>query len=240
MAVFSRTISALVLLLVVFSSCEAKEILVGGKADAWKIPSSQSDSLNQWAESTRFRIGDSLGNFLSSTKLTSLFVFFNHGILFFFFLTYPSHGSVLSQCGNMTVGKTQCCKWTRKAMLAAIFLTPLKSTRMGTPRWSSADLGRSTSSAEPRETVRRVRSWLWWFFLQETGTLVFLRHLLRWSLMVLLLLPLAVLQSCRAGCWLHWGSLFWGCSEKEGKVIARFWAYILGGGAFFYLFWYLM
>ncbi|KAM3759135.1 hypothetical protein ACB098_01G098600 [Castanea mollissima] len=59
-AVFSRTISALVLLLVVISSCEAKEILVGGKADAWKIPSSQSDSLNQWAESTRFRIGDSL------------------------------------------------------------------------------------------------------------------------------------------------------------------------------------
>jgi len=42
-------------------SSAAKEILVGGKTDAWKIPSSQSDSLNQWAGSSRFRIGDSLG-----------------------------------------------------------------------------------------------------------------------------------------------------------------------------------
>ncbi|XP_059460956.1 early nodulin-like protein 15 [Corylus avellana] len=59
MAVFSRAISAFVVLLL-FSFSEAKEILVGGKTDAWKIPSSQSDSLNQWAGSSRFRIGDSL------------------------------------------------------------------------------------------------------------------------------------------------------------------------------------
>ncbi|CAN6970243.1 unnamed protein product [Brassica rapa subsp. trilocularis] len=31
-----------------------KEILVGGKHTAWKIPSSPSDSLNKWAESLRF------------------------------------------------------------------------------------------------------------------------------------------------------------------------------------------
>ncbi|KAE8056262.1 hypothetical protein FH972_013049 [Carpinus fangiana] len=59
MAVFSRAISAFVVLLL-FSFSEAKEVLVGGKSDAWKIPSSQSDSLNQWAGSSRFRIGDSL------------------------------------------------------------------------------------------------------------------------------------------------------------------------------------
>ena len=40
----------------------AKEFLVGGKTNAWKIPSSQSDSLNKWAESSRFLVGDSLGN----------------------------------------------------------------------------------------------------------------------------------------------------------------------------------
>ncbi|KAL6345636.1 hypothetical protein AAG906_017368 [Vitis piasezkii] len=38
----------------------AKEFLVGGKTNAWKIPSSQSDSLNKWAESSRFLVGDSL------------------------------------------------------------------------------------------------------------------------------------------------------------------------------------
>ncbi|KAH0908687.1 hypothetical protein HID58_032008, partial [Brassica napus] len=37
-----------------------KEILVGGKHTAWKIPSSPSDSLNKWAESLRFHVGDSL------------------------------------------------------------------------------------------------------------------------------------------------------------------------------------
>ncbi|KAL9442872.1 hypothetical protein AB3S75_016269 [Citrus x aurantiifolia] len=65
MAGFSRTLasSSLVLTsLVLFSIsfCEARDILVGGKTDSWKIPSSQSDSLNQWAEKTRFQIGDSL------------------------------------------------------------------------------------------------------------------------------------------------------------------------------------
>ncbi|KAA0064884.1 early nodulin-like protein 1 [Cucumis melo var. makuwa] len=43
-----------------FSFSEAREILVGGKSNAWKIPSSQSQSLNQWAETSRFRIGDTL------------------------------------------------------------------------------------------------------------------------------------------------------------------------------------
>ncbi|CAH8272173.1 unnamed protein product [Arabidopsis lyrata] len=41
-----------------FACC--KEILVGGKTSAWKIPSSPSESLNKWAESLRFHVGDSL------------------------------------------------------------------------------------------------------------------------------------------------------------------------------------
>ncbi|PON74545.1 Cupredoxin [Parasponia andersonii] len=65
MASFSRTSSSLLLLLtsLLFTISEAKEILVGGKSDAWSIPSSSSSQtqlLNQWAESTRFRIGDTL------------------------------------------------------------------------------------------------------------------------------------------------------------------------------------
>ncbi|KAK6274181.1 hypothetical protein POUND7_011264 [Theobroma cacao] len=61
MAAFARTLtSSLLLLFLVLNYIEAKEILVGGKTDAWKIPSSESDSLNKWAENSRFRIGDSL------------------------------------------------------------------------------------------------------------------------------------------------------------------------------------
>ncbi|KAJ6914323.1 hypothetical protein NC651_016556 [Populus alba x Populus x berolinensis] len=39
---------------------EARDIMVGGKNYSWKIPSSESDSLNKWAESSRFRVGDTL------------------------------------------------------------------------------------------------------------------------------------------------------------------------------------
>ncbi|GLU01237.1 hypothetical protein SLE2022_185500 [Rubroshorea leprosula] len=61
MAVSLRTLtSSLVFLSLLLSFTEAGEILVGGKADAWKIPSSESDSLNKWAGSSRFRIGDYL------------------------------------------------------------------------------------------------------------------------------------------------------------------------------------
>ncbi|WVZ19664.1 hypothetical protein V8G54_006986 [Vigna mungo] len=61
MASSSRAVSASLLfffLLLGFSA--AKELLVGGKIDAWKIPSSEVDSLNQWAEKSRFRVGDYL------------------------------------------------------------------------------------------------------------------------------------------------------------------------------------
>lgn len=60
MAVFTR---AMILLIFLYLSClsEGREYLVGGKSDAWKIPSSPSDSLNQWAQSSRFLIGDYLG-----------------------------------------------------------------------------------------------------------------------------------------------------------------------------------
>jgi len=64
MADSSRAVSASLFfffLLLGFSA--AKELLVGGKIDAWKIPSSEADSLNQWAEKSRFRVGDYLGNF---------------------------------------------------------------------------------------------------------------------------------------------------------------------------------
>ncbi|GAV84289.1 Cu_bind_like domain-containing protein, partial [Cephalotus follicularis] len=52
----------LILLSLFFSFLYANEVLVGSKKDAWKIPSSQSDSLNLWAQSSRFVVGDTLGN----------------------------------------------------------------------------------------------------------------------------------------------------------------------------------
>ncbi|KAL2317974.1 hypothetical protein Fmac_031850 [Flemingia macrophylla] len=52
--------ASLLLLFLLFGSSVAKEFLVGGKTDAWKIPSSQSESLNQWAERSRFQVGDYL------------------------------------------------------------------------------------------------------------------------------------------------------------------------------------
>ncbi|PPD69926.1 hypothetical protein GOBAR_DD33202 [Gossypium barbadense] len=60
MDIFSRRLTSSFLFFLFLSFTEAKEILVGGKTDAWKIPSSESDSLNRWAEKSRFRIGDSL------------------------------------------------------------------------------------------------------------------------------------------------------------------------------------
>ncbi|CAL9244019.1 unnamed protein product [Arabidopsis halleri] len=39
---------------------EGREILVGGKSNTWKVPESRDETLNQWSERTRFKIGDSL------------------------------------------------------------------------------------------------------------------------------------------------------------------------------------
>ncbi|KAF7830359.1 early nodulin-like protein 1 [Senna tora] len=61
MAGFSRAASASLSLLLLFLGLSAaKQVLVGGKENAWKIPSSQSDSLNQWAQRSRFQAGDYL------------------------------------------------------------------------------------------------------------------------------------------------------------------------------------
>ncbi|XP_022851102.1 early nodulin-like protein 1 [Olea europaea var. sylvestris] len=61
MASFSRSLcSPLVLFIIFLSFSEARDHLIGGKSDAWKVPSSESDSLNHWAEKTRFQVGDSL------------------------------------------------------------------------------------------------------------------------------------------------------------------------------------
>ncbi|KAG5589020.1 hypothetical protein H5410_039534 [Solanum commersonii] len=61
MASFSRNVFVMAIL---FSSLlnftEARDHLVGGKTDSWKIPSSESDSLNRWAEKSRFLVRDSL------------------------------------------------------------------------------------------------------------------------------------------------------------------------------------
>ncbi|KAL5071516.1 hypothetical protein RYX36_022403 [Vicia faba] len=61
MAVSSSSCSLLLLFLVLaFAAAAPKDYLLGGKPDAWKVPSSESDSLNKWAETVRFRIADHL------------------------------------------------------------------------------------------------------------------------------------------------------------------------------------
>ncbi|WOK95052.1 early nodulin-like protein 1 [Canna indica] len=48
------------LILAIFTSSEAKDFLVGGNENAWRVPPTTTDSLNQWAENNRFQVGDSL------------------------------------------------------------------------------------------------------------------------------------------------------------------------------------
>lgn len=39
-------------------------ILVGGSAASWKVPDSHDKTLNHWAETNRFKVGDILGTLL--------------------------------------------------------------------------------------------------------------------------------------------------------------------------------
>ncbi|KAF5946084.1 hypothetical protein HYC85_016312 [Camellia sinensis] len=41
---------------------EGREFMVEGKTNAWKTPSSEFESLNLWAQNSRFLIGNSLDN----------------------------------------------------------------------------------------------------------------------------------------------------------------------------------
>ncbi|KAI5393704.1 early nodulin-like protein 1 [Lathyrus oleraceus] len=60
MAVSSSSSLLLLFVLFAFAAAAPKDYILGGKPDAWKVPSSESDSLNKWAESVRFHIADHL------------------------------------------------------------------------------------------------------------------------------------------------------------------------------------
>ncbi|GER36582.1 early nodulin-like protein [Striga asiatica] len=63
MAGISKTQIYSLLPLMIFllaSFSDARDHVIGGKPDAWRIPTSDSDTLNHWAEKSRFLIGDSL------------------------------------------------------------------------------------------------------------------------------------------------------------------------------------
>lgn len=63
----SETMASSSPFLVMLSMClliccsEAKQYVVGGTANSWKTPLSSPDSLNHWANSHHFKIGDTLG-----------------------------------------------------------------------------------------------------------------------------------------------------------------------------------
>ncbi|XP_057539533.1 early nodulin-like protein 15 [Amaranthus tricolor] len=55
------SVSLVVAFALLFSFTDARDHLVGGKPECWKVPSTESDDfLNKWAQKTRFQIGDSL------------------------------------------------------------------------------------------------------------------------------------------------------------------------------------
>ncbi|KAL2897613.1 Early nodulin-like protein 3 [Bienertia sinuspersici] len=54
------SISLVLAVALLLNFTDARDHLVGGKPDAWQIPSSEADSLNSWASKSRFQIGDSL------------------------------------------------------------------------------------------------------------------------------------------------------------------------------------
>lgn len=64
MALCLTNASALVLLSMwlLISFSEAKEYVVGGSKNSWKIPLPSPDSLNHWANTHHFKIGDTLSN----------------------------------------------------------------------------------------------------------------------------------------------------------------------------------
>lgn len=68
--------------LVMLSMClliccsQAKQYVVGGTANSWKTPLSSPHSLNHWANSHHFKIGDTLGILYNSPFLSTLFFYF--------------------------------------------------------------------------------------------------------------------------------------------------------------------
>lgn len=55
-------------------SANANEVTVGGETGDWKIPSSSSFSFNEWADKSRFLLGD----FLGITSIPHFFLYINH------------------------------------------------------------------------------------------------------------------------------------------------------------------
>ncbi|PIA45866.1 hypothetical protein AQUCO_01600248v1 [Aquilegia coerulea] len=53
-------LSSFIFFFILFSFTQANDVLLGGKTDSWKIPSSPSESLNKWTQKARFVMGDAL------------------------------------------------------------------------------------------------------------------------------------------------------------------------------------
>ena len=73
------------------STSEAEKYVVGGSEKSWKFPLSKPDSLSHWANSHRFKIGDTLSNY--SPYYTPFFISY----------TYMSHVWCLLSVGNKSM-----------------------------------------------------------------------------------------------------------------------------------------
>ncbi|CAN6819717.1 unnamed protein product [Brassica oleracea] len=74
MGIIVPVLTLVFLLLTTMSHAASKPrvILVGGSAQAWKVPDSPSNTLNHWAENNRFKVGDILGTLLFIHLFTSI------------------------------------------------------------------------------------------------------------------------------------------------------------------------
>lgn len=131
-----------------FTVSEAREILVGGKENSWTIPPS-ANFFNMWAEKIRFRKGDFL------RKLSSNSFNFIDWIISFSFPTFSLIFLFLTQSGNTTARQILFSKWRRKTTTTAKRQNLSKNTKTMTRRSSWVVRGRTTSSVEPKNTVRK-------------------------------------------------------------------------------------
>jgi len=85
--------------------CGAYEFIVGGQK-GWSVPSDpNSNPYSQWAQKSRFQIGDSLGKFLF--KIKHVFIGFNFNPRHERKKLWFSDSSVQLQCSITLLAKTQ-------------------------------------------------------------------------------------------------------------------------------------
>lgn len=140
---------------------------VGGGSKGWTVPDNTCSKsyYNDWANRTRFQIGDSLCKLTFCPKISS---FYRTCTKSWYFVSISLTitevvSSRLLQCLFMILAKTRCFKYASGTMkIAPQRILSQHSINMRLSSHSTIpDL--TTSSVETKITVSRMRSW-WWSF----------------------------------------------------------------------------